>query len=95
MDNINLKAGVKMEPHMKGREIEPEKLQDIVDKNNVSGIIDQKPDIVNEPTTQDGYNEDGTIKEIKVEDTIVDYGDFPSNSLMKLAKDELIKNQKK
>ena len=82
-----MKAGVKMKPHMKGREIEPGKLQDIVDKNNVSGIIDQKSDTINEPTTQDGYNEDGTIKEIKTENVISDYGNLPSNSLINLAKD--------
>lgn len=95
MHNISLKAGVKMKPHMKGRELEPDKLQDIEDKNNVSGVIDQKPTTIIEPTIQDGYNEDGTINEIKVEDVAIDYGNFPSNYLINFAEQNLINKQKK
>ena len=76
---------------MKGRELEPEKLQDIEDENNVSGIIDQKPVTIIEPTIQNGQNEDGTIREIKLEDVAIDYSDLPSNYLINSA----VKNSNK
>lgn len=55
-----------MRYRMKGKEMDKNELESLIDRNNVSGIINLKPPSKNVPTMQIGHNEDGTIKEIEI-----------------------------
>lgn len=55
-----------MRYHMKGKELDRDELESLIDRNNVSGIINMKPAVKNVPTMQVGHNDDGTIKEIEI-----------------------------
>lgn len=57
---------------MKGRELTPKEIKNYKEYRNVSGIAYRKEPTVNKPTTQVGYNENGTIKEIEIEPHIYD-----------------------
>lgn len=57
---------------MQGRELTPEEIKNYKEHRNVSGIAYRKEPVVNKPTTQVGYNEDGTIKRVQIEPQIYD-----------------------
>ena len=59
-------------PSMKGRELTEDEIKDYKEYRNVSNIAYHKEATVNRPTTQIGYNENGTIKEVEIKPFIYD-----------------------
>lgn len=55
---------------MKGRELTEEEIKRYKEYNNVSNIAYRKDPVVNKPTTQVGYNKNGSIKEVEIEPQI-------------------------
>ncbi|ERI90949.1 hypothetical protein HMPREF1982_03510 [Clostridiales bacterium oral taxon 876 str. F0540] len=55
---------------MKGRELTDEEIKNYKEERNVSNIAYMKDTIVNKPTTQIGYNEDGSINEVEIKPQI-------------------------
>ncbi|MBL4934831.1 hypothetical protein JK636_03560 [Clostridium sp. YIM B02515] len=55
---------------MKGRELTDEEIERYKEEINVSNIAYMKTPIVNRPTTQVGYNENGSIKEVEIKPQI-------------------------
>lgn len=55
---------------MKGRELTEEEIKHYKEYGNVSNIAYRKEHAVIKPTTQVGYNEDGSIKEVEIEPQI-------------------------
>lgn len=55
---------------MQGRELTDEEIKNYKEYRNVSNIAYRKEPTINKPTTQVGYNEDGTIKEVEIEPQI-------------------------
>ena len=51
---------------MKGRELTNDEINNYKDHVNVSNIAYRKETTVNKPTTQVGYNENGSIKEVEI-----------------------------
>lgn len=51
---------------MKGRELTKEEIKNYKEHRNVSNIAYRKEQTINRPTTQIGYNENGTIKEVEI-----------------------------
>lgn len=51
---------------MKGRALPEEEIERLKAKRNISLIAYRKEPVHNVPTTQIGYNEDGTIKEVEI-----------------------------
>ncbi|MCM8710354.1 hypothetical protein M2651_04850 [Clostridium sp. SYSU_GA19001] len=51
---------------MKGRELTSEEIKSYKEHNNVSNIAYTKEPTVNRPTTQVGYNENCSIKEVNI-----------------------------
>jgi hypothetical protein len=55
---------------MQGRELTPDEIKRYKEYRNVSDIAYRKEPTVNKPTTQVGYNENGSIKEVEIEPQI-------------------------
>lgn len=53
-------------PKMVGRQLTDEEVKNYKEERNVSNIAYMKEPVVNKPTTQVGYNENGTIKEVEI-----------------------------
>jgi hypothetical protein len=51
---------------MQGRELTDEEIKNLKEYRNVSNIAYRKEPTVNKPTTQIGYNENGSIKEVEI-----------------------------
>jgi hypothetical protein len=51
---------------MKGRELTDEEIKHYKEERNVSNIAYRKEPVINKPTSQVGYNENGTIKEVEI-----------------------------
>jgi hypothetical protein len=62
---------------MKGRELTDEEIKNYKEFRNVSNIAYMKEPVVNKPTTQVGYNEDGSIKEVEIRPFIYELNDAP------------------
>lgn len=55
-----------MKRHMIGKEISDERLKEIKELNEANRSMENLKTVDIKPTTQTGYNEDGTIKEEKI-----------------------------
>jgi hypothetical protein len=51
---------------MKGRELTDEEIKNFKEFRNVSNIAYHKERTINRPTTQVGYNDNGSIKEVEI-----------------------------
>ena len=51
---------------LKGRQLTEEEIKNLKEYTNVSNIAYMKEPIVNKPTTQVGYNDNGSIKEVEI-----------------------------
>jgi hypothetical protein len=51
---------------MKGRELTEDEIKRYKEYRNVSNIAYRKERTINKPTTQVGYNENGSIKEVEI-----------------------------
>jgi hypothetical protein len=60
---------------MQGRELTDDEIKNLKEYRNVSNIAYRKEPTINKPTTQVGYNEDGTIKEVEIEPQIYELND--------------------
>lgn len=61
-----------MKHKMIGREVSEERLNDIIEENNLSGAIEKKPPVENKPTMQNGYNDDMTIRVEEIKKFVID-----------------------
>lgn len=62
---------------MQGRELTDEEIKRYKEYRNVSNIAYMKEPVVNKPTTQVGYNENGSIKEVEIRPFIYELNDAP------------------
>ena len=62
---------------MKGRELTNDEINNYKDHVNVSNIAYRKETTVNKPTTQVGYNENGSIKEVEIKPFIFELNGSP------------------
>lgn len=60
---------------MKGRELTKDEIKHYKEFRNVSNIAYRKEPTINKPTTQVGYNENGSIKEVEIEPQIYELND--------------------
>ena len=60
---------------MKGRVLTKDEIMDYKEDRNVSNIAYTKETTINKPTSQVGYNENGSIKEVEIKPQIFEIND--------------------